>query len=345
MITRRALTVPLPLAAGDQMGLLEEERRRARHARPGRRFPWRRARVTVAAVLLFAVLGGLAWLGSGPAGAAGIRRYYAPVCGSAWVPVDLGQGDYATVANEPDGGSCVRVQNGADGNLSWYVSYRNSPGRWEYPNLYYGLFWGRDACLTHKSALGRTSRCMLADPVQVKSDGHPLASVTYWPHLRAGNVSFDLWFNKEPIPRSRYGTFGQADGAEVMIWLDRPGAWAAFNGGYVTLQGRTYGVHLGIARGHGKAWNYVAFIAVTPTRVFSHVYLNYFFRYAEGIHSGCCSGPCLSPDWWLTSVHFGSEMLPYPWVNGVENGTGFAVKTWSLTGLPTVAQTRYGQGA
>jgi hypothetical protein len=177
-------------------------------------------------------------LGSGPARSAGIARYLAPVCGRAWVPVNLGQGNYVNVYNEPDGGSCVRVQDGRDGNLSWYVPYRDSTGRWQDPVASWGLLWGKNPCYDGKSGLGRTSRCELADPVQVKHDGHPLASVTYWPHLRGGNVSFDIWFNREFIPRSRYAGFGQPDGAEVMIWLAHPGAYASFNGGYAKILGR-----------------------------------------------------------------------------------------------------------
>jgi hypothetical protein len=74
----------------------------------------------------------------------------------------------------------------------------------------------------------------------------------------------------------------------------------------------------------------VAFIALTPARTLAHAWLNYFFRHAERLG-------LLSPDWYLTSVNFGSEMLPLWNPDGTESGTGFAVKSISLTGLPTVA--------
>ena len=293
-----------------------------REPRPG---PRRRLRTLLAAVAGLALAGSLAapaLAGSAPSPApsipagAGITAWNTPVCGSNnFVPIDLGHGDYLNVYNEQDGQSCVQVERH---RLSWFVASRSgSVTGWQYPNISSGIEWGRYTCYDGRSAHpGHGSECMRY-PVREDQDGHPLTSVTYFPHLERGNVAYDIWFNRTDVKPDK---LGQDDGAEVMIWLAHPGVtipassvcWDA------TIQGRRYQVMCWRAFRNGVGWNYLAYIAETPVTTLPPTWLNEVFRNAIA-HGE------LSPDWYLTAIDFGSEMNA--------GGVGFAVKRYSLTGV------------
>jgi len=243
-----------------------------------------------------------------PAG--GVALWNRPVCGAEYVPIDMGAGDYFNVYNEQDGRSCVSAE---EHHLSFEVTSRGGSVKgWQYPNISSGWEWGRYTCADGRSAYPASpgSQCMRY-PVQEKADGTPLTSVTYFPHLAAGNVSYDIWFNRtDSAP-------GQDDGTEVMIWLAHPGVsiparsvcWDA------TIGGVKYEAMCWTARNGATSWNYVAYVAVRQTATLPPTWLNGFFRNA-------ISHGKLSPDWWLTGIDFGSEMN--------SGGTGFAVKTYML---------------
>lgn len=243
----------------------------------------------------------------------GIETYNRPVCGANYVPIDLGRGNYFNVLNEQDGRSCVSAEAH---HLSWEVTSRSGSVKgWQYPNISSGWEWNRYTCQDGRSALATSpgSQCMRY-PVQERADGTPLTSVTYFPHLAAGNVSYDIWFNKTNAHP------GQDNGTEVMIWLAHPGVsiparsvcWDA------TIQGVKYEAMCWTARNGSVSWNYVAFIAVRQTATMPPTWLNGFFRNA-------ISHGKLSANWWLTAIDFGAEMN--------RGGAGFAVKTYSLRGV------------
>jgi Glycosyl hydrolase family 12 len=241
--------------------------------------------------------------------AGGLETYNRPVCGASYVPVDLGRGNYFNVYNEQDNRSCISVE---EHHLAFTVTSRDSADSWQYPNISSGWEWGRYTCQDGRSALPTSpgSQCMRY-PVQEKSDGTPLTSVSYSQHLGSGNVSYDIWFNRADA------TPGQDDGTEVMIWLAHPGVaisarsvcWTA------TIQGRKYDAMCWRAKNKtGVSWNYVAYVAVGQTRSLPPTFLNGFFR------SAIAHGK-LSPDWWLTAIDFGAA---------INTGVGFAVGHYSL---------------
>lgn len=246
---------------------------------------------------------------------AGVQAYNAPVCGSGYVPVDLGHGDYLNVINAPDGSTCVTAERH---RAWWYVSSTNGTSGWNYPNISSGIEWGRYTCYDGRSAHpGHGSRCMRY-PVREDADGDPVTSISrVWPHLARGNVSYDIWFNRTDVAPDK---LGQNDGAEVMIWLQHPGVPI---GNYQVLWRADIGGHAYDAVGwtahrNRTSWLYTAYIAVHPMTSMPATRLNEFF--SDAIEHGR-----LSPSWWLTSVNFGEEILA--------GGDGFAVRGYSLAGV------------
>lgn len=241
--------------------------------------------------------------------AGGAETYNRPVCGTAYVPVDLGHGDYFTVFNEQDNRSCISVE---EHRLAFTVTSRDSAGAWQYPNISSGWEWGRYTCQDGKSALPASpgSQCMRY-PVRQKNDGTPLTSVTTAAHAITGDVAYDMWFNRTDA------TPGQDDGAEVMLWIEHPGV--AINPRAVcwdaVIQGVKYQVYCWTAKNKtGVSWNYVAYIRVDQARAIGPTWLNEIFRNA-------ISHGKLSPNWWLTGIDFGAEM---------NSGVGFDVSNYSL---------------
>lgn len=244
---------------------------------------------------------------------AGVPKYNTPVCGSDYVPVNLGHGDYFNVYNAQSNASCVSVERHY---LSWMVTKEPMIGGWEYPNISSGWHWGRYTCNDGRSAHpGHGSQCMRY-PVQQRYDGYPLTSVQYWPHLTNGNVAYDIWFNQTNAHPN------QDNGSEIMIWLDDPGTSGFIHHAFlrrVRISGYTWDVcGWTMHRADGTSWNYVAYVAPKPILKTHGLWLNEFFR--EAIAHGE-----LSKDWYLTAIDFGSEMNV--------GGQGFAVKTYSLVGV------------
>jgi hypothetical protein len=245
----------------------------------------------------------------------GVNNYNTTVCGHKYVPVDMGHGDYFNVYNEPSGNSCVTVNKRY---LNFYVTTKTATALWGYPNISSGIEWGKYTCYDGKSAYpGNGSTCMRY-PVQEKYDGTPVTSIEHvWPHLINGNVSYDMWFNKTYVKPEN---LRQNDGAEVMIWLQHPGVplshyhilW------YANINGHEYAVTGWTAGHNGKTWYYTAYIALHTMSSFPKQKLNSFF-------SDVITHGRLSPNWWLTSINFGTEIN--------QGGNGFAVRNYSLTGV------------
>jgi hypothetical protein len=276
---------------------------------------WRNAAAVGTALLVIALLIALAVFGIvSSSWAGGVPTWNAPVCGHKYVPVDLGHGDYFNVYNAADGRTCVTAERK---HLDWYVSSAAGTALWGYPNISSGIEWGKYTCYDGRSAYpgSKGSTCMRY-PVPERADGSPVASVGHvWPHLAQGNVSFDIWFNRTWVTPAR---LGQADGAEIMIWLQHPGIPLRNVLWPVTVSGHRYDVIGWTAAHNGKHWNYLAYVAVHPMSSFPRTRLNAFFR--DAISHGR-----LSPRWWLTGIDFGEEIA--------RGGNGFAVRGYSLTGV------------
>lgn len=299
--------------------------------KPGGKFSsllWlmRRGRITAASRLLprglpavSAVLLLAASPGAAPAAALlGTPVWNRPVCGSAYVPVDLGKGDYFNVINAEAGNTCVNVQRH---HLSWDVSsWHPAAKNWQYPNISSGIEWGRYTCDDGPSASPSSpgSKCMRY-PVRVDQDGEPLTSVTVHPHIIDGNVAYDIWLNRTDVRPSQ---LRQPDGAEVMIWLSYPGIPDYANARHVVIDGIQWDVMTWEARNSttGTSWRYVAYLAHQQRNSVSGLWLNPFFRDAEQAAE-------MSASWYLTAIDFGAE------INRTVRGPGFDVARYSLTGV------------
>lgn len=250
--------------------------------------------------------------------AAGVRVWNRPVCGSAYVPVDLGHGDYFNVINAPAHNTCVTAERH---HLSWYVSsWHQASSAWQYPNISSGIEWGRYTCNDGPSGYpsARGSRCMRY-PVRVDRDGMPVTSASVHPNLSNGNVSYDIWLNRENVSPRR---LGQPDGAEIMIWISYPGLRDEANARHVLIDGIGWDVMTWEARSQktGTSWRYVAYLARRQRDSVWRLWLNPFFRDAERAGE-------MSPSWYLTGIDFGAE------INQTVRRAGFDVAYYSLTGV------------
>ncbi|HEX4090284.1 MAG TPA: hypothetical protein VHZ33_16345 [Trebonia sp.] len=248
----------------------------------------------------------------------GTSVFNRPVCGSRYVRVDLGHGDYFNVINAPAGNTCVTAERH---HLSWYVSsWHRAAHEWQYPNISSGIEWGRYTCDDGKSGAPSSpgSRC-LRYPVRVDEDGEPVTSVSVHPHLINGNVAYDIWFNRTYVSPLR---LGQPNGAEVMIWIDYPGIADLADARHVVIDGIAWDVMTWVARNPstGTSWQYVAYLAHHQRDSVSRLWLNPFFRDAERAGE-------MSPSWYLTAIDFGAE------INDTVPGAGFDVAHYSLSGV------------
>lgn len=241
-----------------------------------------------------------------------------PVCGTGYVPVDLGNGDYFNVINAPAHNTCVTSERH---HLSWYVSsWRRAARNWQYPNISSGIEWGRYTCNDGPSAAPSSpgSKCMRY-PVRVDQDGQPVTSASVHPHLVRGNVAYDIWVNRKNVSPAK---LRQPNGAEVMIWITYPGITDNANARHVVIDHIQWDVMTWEAHNAatGTSWRYVAYLAHHQRDSVSRLWLNPFLRDAERARE-------LSPSWYLTSIDFGAE------INQAATGAGFDVKHYSLTGV------------
>jgi len=160
-------------------------------------------------------------------------------------------------------------------------------------------------------------------PYQPDADGNPVASVVTNAVQNQGNhnAAFDLWFN-----RTRDAWVGQNNGAEIMIWTDCHDVCFRWYNWHVTIDGIRWGVrvwtsHQSGPSGTGISWLYTAYVALTPRDSVHGLYLNPFFKNAEG-HDRLMSS------WWLTGADYGFEIGP--------GSAGLYVHDYSLTGLGPV---------
>lgn len=176
-----------------------------------------------------------------------------------------------------------------------------------YPDIYRGCMW--NVC---------SPRAGL--PRRVRAVGDPRLTA----HFKAGvfgmyNSSFDVRFLKTSSHT------GQADGAELMIWLGRHGGCCGLQPGAprIKVEGRWYWYshwrtcsHL--ASQPHVCWNYIQFRRVHQTRSVSGLRLAPFIHRAE--RSGL-----VKPRWWMQTIEAGFEI----WTGG----KGLAVTKFRATGI------------
>lgn len=236
----------------------------------------------------------------------GVPRYNKDVCNGRWVKVHIPKTSYYNVYNAPmnQARSCIAVERN---HLDFQIMHLTIESAWGYPNISSGWEAGKYSCS------GVSGKCMKY-PVQQKHDGYPLTSVETYLAPGVYNAAYDIWFNKtdaHPL---------QDNGTEVMIWIAHPGINdSAAIDWYVTIDGIRWGVMTWTASNrYGQTWHYVAYLATPQRSAAFKLWLNPFFRntIAHGL---------LSPNWWLTSINFGFELVS----GGLHNNVHF----YKLTGV------------
>lgn len=137
-------------------------------------------------------------------------------------------------------------------------------------------------------------------PIQV-SDIRRLAST--W-HTRQGvrgswNAAYDLWIGKRRM------ITGQANGAELMIWLNRHGSCCPLSRHAPTVRVDGYKFRLARWRHYsaewGVSWNYIQFRLVHPRWRVDHLRLKPFIMRAIKLK-------LVRSSWWLENVTAGFEI-------------------------------------
>jgi hypothetical protein len=238
----------------------------------------RRLLVTVTA--LAGLLPALIVIGP-PAGAASVT-----LCGKGQhITVQSWGGVRFTVRNDwflkP---GCLVNQN-AQANFQVSTGYAPDPSGKvvSYPDIFRGCSWG--VC----SPGARL-------PAQVSALGAPSVSWRTTESARGRwNAAFDIWFSKH------FMTTGQAEGAELMIWLQIH-KLASAKGAPIVLVGhnRYYLLHW-IAKRGAASWNYIQFRRVRPTTEVSRLSLRPFIQRAE-------KHGWIKPTWWMDNVETGYEI-------------------------------------
>jgi cellulose 1,4-beta-cellobiosidase len=249
----------------------------------------------IVGLVLAAALAAVAVPADGPpAGAAPIRAF----CGRyQHVTVTTRAGTAFVVRNDFWGTRRVCLQNsGLRPNFRVTRTRRNAiHGKvMSFPYILRGCSWG--VC-SPKSRL----------PARVRSLRKPEASWRVFARARGRwNASLETWFGKRDMKT------GQANGAELMIWLNTRNLPRSSTR-RVRIDGTWWYLAHWKARGHGKTWHYIQFRRVRRTSRVSGLKLWPFIKKAEQLH-------LIKPRWWLLNIEAGFEI----W-NG---GTGLRTKSF-----------------
>lgn len=201
--------------------------------------------------------------------------------------VATAQGTHFLVKNDNYGGQqeCLAVR----GTSPNFTVTRSQLPTWHakpqaYPFIMRGCSWG--TCSTPDSNL----------PKQVSALHRPVAT-WYTTQVASGewDAAFDTWFGTQPM------TTGQADGAEMMIWLGARD---------IPVPPHTKIVHVRHVRWYllhwrpcnaGTCWNYIQFRRVWPVLRARKLHLLPFIHRAE-------KRGWIQPSWWLENIEAGFEL-------------------------------------
>jgi hypothetical protein len=111
------------------------------------------------------------------------------------------------------------------------------------------------------------------------------------------NAAFDIWFGKKRM------VTGQADGAELMIWLNEHGGCCALQPGApkVRIDGQLWWLSHWTAHHNGKSWNYIQFRRVHRTWRVDGLKLFPFVRLIKRLG-------LVRPGWWMENIEAGFEL-------------------------------------
>jgi hypothetical protein len=181
------------------------------------------------------------------------------------------------------------IANGKDG----------APGG--YPNIYKGCFYG--SCTSGSGLPIEVSAIRAGTVTSSWRTVQPSGGSIY-------NAAYDIWFNKSRA------TGGQANGLELMIWLDHHGPKHPYGSevaSNVSISGRTYDVYYGARSG---SYGTVTYEMTSDVSSVSNLDLRPF-------EANAVSRGYLSKSWWLISVQAGFE----DW----QGGRGLKTKSFSVT--------------
>jgi len=139
-------------------------------------------------------------------------------------------------------------------------------------------------------------------PRQVSATGRPIATWHTSEHAPGTwNAAFDIWFGKKRM------TTGQANGAELMIWLNEHGGCCALQRGApkVWIDGQQWWLSHWRTRHNGVSWNYIQFRRVHRTSNVTRLKLSPFMKLVR--HLGL-----VQSSWWLENIEAGFEL----WTGG-----------------------------
>jgi Glycosyl hydrolase family 12 len=219
---------------------------------------------------------------------------------------------FFVVRNDNFGGRAECLANrGRWTNFQVTTSQADSDGpeSMAYPYIFLGCSW---------------SICSKGTVLPLRAYRLDSPEVTWHTVQRAGgrwNAALDLWFNKTRDIST------QADGAELMIWIDArhlrpprraPIVWADHT--------RWYLLHWVPTR-KGVSWNLIIFRRVHPVQRLNHLHLHPFIRRSE--HLGL-----VRKRWYLLNVEAGFEI----WRGGRGLGT---TKFWARTLAPARREHRH----
>jgi hypothetical protein len=224
------------------------------------------------------------------------------VCDARSMTVHVPDNSYYNIYNATPGSNttCVRA---VPGRASFTITRTWQHGDWGYPNISSGWEWNRYSCTGGGGACFRY-------PVQEQHDGMPLTSAGV--SMRGSGIAdYDIWFNRTDAHP------GQDNGAEILLWMRRPGVGMHNVVADVSIEGIRFTVLRWVAYAHGVSWNYVAYVCDNQQSNLRNFWLNGLFRDAIRRHY-------LSPYWWLTGIDLGDE---------ITHGGAGSVISWSLRGV------------
>jgi len=244
---------------------------------------------------------GLASAGTVPAPLAGVISYGPQVCGTYWVPVNLGSGNYLNVYNGTHNSdyTCIKVPTA--GRAAWGISKIVNPiSWWLYPNISAGWEWGRYTCNDAPSASPSSpgSRCMRF-PVRAGNMGRVHASMRVagdrYPQTGRYNVSWDIWFSK-----TAKTPVYQNDAAEIMIWPYSRNI-TVLHQRKVYIDWHWWWVEYWNVTRSGVTWKLTVFSLVHPLTVVTNMYIDPLISWA--VRAGR-----VSLNNYLTAIDFGAEI-------------------------------------
>jgi hypothetical protein len=179
-------------------------------------------------------------------------------CGSYWKNI-ISDGVGFNIYNDDWSGVRTCLYN--NNNPGFVITRSDADGGYHaFPNISSGWQWG--VAPLHGFYY----------PVQLRSDGHPLSSVSIaWNTAGIYNAAYDMWFS------TYKQTNGQDNGAEVMIWLNCSRNCIGLHSPTVTIEGIKFHEDSWLSFARGVHWHYTAFVMIRHRTSVSNLWLNPFY--------------------------------------------------------------------